>query len=426
VTDTTLLDQGGPFERRSPRAGLLAGLARRLVLGRLGAVTEGDLSVVEGGETSRFGRHGDPLRATITVHDPRFWGAIAGGGTNGAAEAFMEGWWSADDLVAVVRIAARVGGGAAGLEAGRLSIAQGVARAAHALRRNTRRGARRNIEAHYDLGNDFYALFLDETMSYSAAIFERPDATLREASEAKIDRACRRLGLGPGMRLLEIGSGWGALAIHAAQHYGCRVATTTLSRQQHALAMERVRAAGLEGRVEVLLEDYRDLRGTYDRVDSIEMIEAVGWEYYEPFFRACADRLAPDGLALVQTITIKDREYERAKREVDFIKKHVFPGGCIPSVGALVDAAARGGDLGLVGLEEIGLHYAQTLRAWRERFLARRAEARALGYGERFLRLWEYYLAYCEGGFLERYIGNAQMLFAKPGAVPPGLPEAIP
>jgi cyclopropane-fatty-acyl-phospholipid synthase len=291
----------------------------------------------------------------------------------------------------------------------------------HALRRNTRRGARRNIEAHYDLGNDFYALFLDETMSYSCAIFERPDATLREASEAKIDRALRRLGLRPGMRLLEIGSGWGALAIRAARDFGCRVTTTTLSRQQHALATERVRAAGLGDRVEVLLEDYRDLRGTYDRLVSIEMIEAVGWEYYERFFRACADRLAPDGLALVQSITIRDREFERAKREVDFIKKHVFPGGCIPSVAALVDAAGRGGDLGLVGFEEIGLHYATTLRHWRERFLGRRAEARALGHDERFLRLWEYYLAYCEGGFLERAIGNAQLLFAKPGAVPPPL-----
>lgn len=419
MNDTTF-DAGGPLERPRRGGGLLGALARRAVLSRLGRVAEGDLTVVDGGEVHRFGRRGDPLRATITVHDPRFWGAIASGGTNGAAEAFMDGWWSADDLVATVRIAARAGGGAAALEAGRLAPARWIEGIVHALRRNTRRGARRNIEAHYDLGNDFYALFLDETLSYSCAIFEPAAATLREASEAKIDRACRRLGLRPGMRLLEIGSGWGALAIRAARDFGARVTTTTLSREQHALATERVRAAGVADRVEVLLEDYRDLRGTYDRIVSIEMIEAVGWEYYEEFFRVCGERLAPDGLALIQSITIRDQVYERAKREVDFIKKHVFPGGCIPSVTALVGAATRASDLGLVGLEEIGLHYATTLRHWRERFLARRAEAAALGHGERFLRLWEYYLAYCEGGFLERYIGNAQLLFAKPGATPPG------
>jgi cyclopropane-fatty-acyl-phospholipid synthase len=419
-----IFETPSPEERSGPGAGLLGTLARRLVLARLARVEAGDLTLVDGADVHRFGRRGDPVRATLTVHDPRFWGAVASGGTNGGAEAFMDGWWSADDLVAVVRIAARAGSGAEALEAGRFSPAQWLARVGHALRRNTRRGARRNVEAHYDLGNAFYALFLDETMTYSCGIFERPDATLREASEAKIDRACRRLGLRPGLHLLEIGTGWGGLAIRAARDFGCRVTTTTLSREQHAFATERVRAAGLSGRVDVLLEDYRDLRGRFDRLVSIEMIEAVGWEYYEDFFRTCSERLVPDGLALIQSITIRDQAYEKAKREVDFIKKHVFPGGSIPAIGALVLAAGRASDLGLVGLEEIGLHYATTLRHWRERFLARRAEARALGHDDRFLRLWEYYLAYCEGGFLERYIGTAQLLFAKPGAAPPDLGSA--
>lgn len=410
-----------PVERSRPLSALLGSVARRVVLSRFSRIAEGDLTLIDGADVLRVGRRGDPLRATITIHDPRFWGAIAAGGTNGGAEAFMDGWWSTDDLVAVVRIAARAGGGAAALEAGRFSAAQWLARAGHALRRNTRRGARRNIEAHYDLGNAFYALFLDETMTYSCGIFERPDATLREASEAKIDRACRKLGLRPGLHLLEIGTGWGELAIRAARDFGCRVTTTTLSREQHAFATARVRAAGLSDRVDVRLEDYRDLRGRYDRIVSIEMIEAVGWEYYEDFFRVCGERLTPDGLALVQSITLPDQAFERAKREVDFIKKHVFPGGCIPAIGPLVQAAGRGSDLGLVGLEEFGLHYAKTLRHWRERFLARRADVRTLGFDDRFLRLWEYYLAYCEGGFLERYIGAAQLLFAKPRALPPAV-----
>jgi len=415
----TALDTRRPLERPGSAIGPWNAAARGVVLRRLARLREGELTIADGGELLRFGRAGDPLQARLTVHDPRFWRAVATGGTNGGAEAFAEGWWSADDLVALVRIAARAGEGASALEAGALAPANLAARLLHALRRNTRPGARRNVEAHYDLGNDFYALFLDETMTYSCGVFERPDATLREASEAKIDRACRTLGLRPGLRLLEIGSGWGSLAIRAARDFGCRVTTTTLSRAQHALAVERVREAGVADRVEVLLEDYRDLRGRYDRLVSIEMIEAVGWEYFEGFFRACAARLSPEGLALIQSITIRDQAYERAKREVDFVKKHVFPGGCIPAVGPLVAAATRASDLTLVGMEELGLHYAETLRRWRERFLARRDDAKRLGYAERFLRLWEYYFAYCEGGFRERRIGNAMLLFAKPRAALP-------
>jgi cyclopropane-fatty-acyl-phospholipid synthase len=401
-------------ERRTRRLGTLDLLARAAVEQRLAALQEGDLTLLDGSRRLRFGRPGHPLRATITVHDPGLYRAVAFGGTVGAAEAYADGWWSADDLVQLVRIVVRGGGAGAQLENGLARLGTLADRLSHALRPNSRSGSRRNIRDHYDLGNDFFALFLDETLTYSCGIFERPGATLAEASSAKLDRVCQKLQLGPQHHLLEIGCGWGSLALHAAGRYGCRVTATTISREQHEVAARRVREAGLEGRVEVLRADYRDLTGRYDRLASIEMIEAVGWEYYEAFFRACSERLAPDGMMLVQAITLQDQAFERRKREADFIKRHVFPGSCIPSVTALCSAATRASDMRLFHLEDIGPHYAPTLRAWRERLLERWAEARALGKEESFLRMFEYYLAYCEAAFEERYIGDAQMLFVKP------------
>jgi cyclopropane-fatty-acyl-phospholipid synthase len=281
-------------------------------------------------------------------------------------------------------------------------------------RSNTRAGSRRNIAHHYDLGNELFSLFLDESMTYSSAIYDRPDASLGEAQTAKLERVCDKLDLGPEDHLLEVGTGWGALAVHAARAHGCRVTTTTVSREQHDAAQERVRAAGLEGRVEVLLRDYRDLEGQYDKVVSIEMIEAVGHEYLDAFFRACSDRLAPHGLMLLQAITIADQHYERHRASVDFIKKYIFPGSCIPSVTSMVTSATRATDLRLSDLEELTPHYARTLRAWRERFLGKSDPVRRLGYDDAFIRMWEYYLASCEGAFEERYLGCVQMVFTKP------------
>jgi cyclopropane-fatty-acyl-phospholipid synthase len=391
-------------------------LARRLLLQRMGRLEHGALEVHDAEGMLRFGTEaGTPgLHARIEVLHPQFWADAAFGGTSGAGEAYIHGLWKCDDLTALVRIMVanrhvleEVDGGAARLAGlGR--------RLAHWLNRNSRTGSRRNIAAHYDLGNELFALFLDPTMNYSCGIFESPDATMGQASIAKMDAICRKLDLKPTDHLLEIGTGWGGLAIHAASRYGCRVTTTTISREQHALAAERIRAAGLGGRIELLLRDYRDLEGSYDKLVSVEMIEAVGHQYLDTYFRTCSKLLKPDGLMLLQSITIRDEHYEQALKSVDFIQRFVFPGGFLPSVAAMSASLARTTDLQQLHLQDIGLHYATTLRKWRERFFAHIDAVRALGYPDSFIRLWEFYLCYCEGAFLERNIGNVQMLLAKP------------
>ena len=354
-------------------------------------------------------------RVHIEVDDPAFYRAVAGNGSVGAAEAYMDGLWRCSDLVALVRLLVRNRDLLDAMETGSARLGGWAMRVLHSLRGNSRSGARRNIAAHYDLGNDFFSLFLSDDLMYSSALFEQPSDTLEQASTRKLDAICRRLRLGPQDRVVEIGSGWGGFALHAARHYGCHVTTTTISREQHALACERVAQAGLQDRVAVLLEDYRDLSGRYDKLVSIEMIEAVGAPYLEGYFAKIGQLLKPDGLALLQAITIEDHRYAQALRSVDFIKRHVFPGSFIPSIQALLAAKTRSSDLALLHMADFGDSYARTLRVWRERFLARLPEVRAQGFDERFIRLWEFYLAYCEGGFRQRSIGVAHLLFAKPG-----------
>jgi len=280
----------------------------------------------------------------------------------------------------------------------------------HWLHKNTKVGSRANITAHYDLGNDFYQLFLDDTMTYSCGIFETDAATLEEASIAKYDRICRKLKLGPSDHVLEIGTGWGGFAIHAARHYGCRVTTTTISPSQYEWAESRVAEAGLDERITLLLADYRDLDGTYDKLVSIEMVEAVGHQFLETFFRCCSRHLKPDGMMVLQAITIADSVYDRHKRSVDFIKRYIFPGSCIPSLTAMCQAMAQSTDLRVVHLEDLAPHYARTLREWRRRFFDNLEQVREMGYSNTFVRMWEYYFCYCEGGFEERYLGDGQQL----------------
>jgi cyclopropane-fatty-acyl-phospholipid synthase len=393
-----------------PAARRLDGLLRRAVHTRLRDLEGAALTLVEGGHAERFGDPTSELAATVRVHDPALHTALLLRGSLGGAEAYVEGHWDAEDLVAVVRVLARNRRLLAGLEGG---LAPRLARAAllplHWVRRNTRRGSRRNIAAHYDLGNEFFALFLDPTLTYSCGIFERPDATLEEASFAKYERACRWLALGPGDHVLEIGSGWGGFAIHAASRHGCRVTTTTISRRQYELARERVAAAGLAERVEVRCEDYRELTGRFDKLLSIEMIEAVGHARLPEFFRVCHERLRPGGVMFLQAITNPERDHAASLRSVDFVKRHVFPGGQLVSIGALCDALAAASALQPVRLEDVTHHYAETLRHWRARMAANRPRMAALGLGERFLRLWDFYLAYCEGGFRERAIHTIQL-----------------
>jgi cyclopropane-fatty-acyl-phospholipid synthase len=389
-------------------------LTRNLVFQRLRKLTEGRLVIRERERVHAFGDDGN-CNAAIQVLDPRFYTAVAFGGHIGAAEAYANGWWDAADLTAVIRLFVRNRSAMNGLERGAARLIQPLRSLAHALHQNTRPGSRRNIEAHYDLGNDFFELFLDETLTYSSAYFERPDAKLADASRAKYDRICKKIELRPSDHVIEIGSGWGGFAIHAAKHYGCRVTTTTISREQYRLATQRIRDARLTQRVRVLLSDYRDLAGQYDKLVSIEMIEAVGHQFYDTYFAKCAELLTPSGLAAIQAITIQDRLYQEARRHVDFIKRYIFPGGCIPALAPLLQACS-GTDLRLVHAEDFGVHYAHTLREWDRNFRRNRAAIAARGYDERFQRLWQFYFAYCAGGFEEGVIGVSQLVFAKPRA----------
>lgn len=408
----------------------LSSLAERAVRSRLAALRRGRVVLRDGGSTTAFG---DATAAPlgIVVEDRRFYPAVALGGALGAAEAFAQGWWTTDDLTGVVRLMLRNRDALEGLEEGWARAAGPLRRLANLLRRNTPRGSRRNIRAHYDLGNDFFATFLDDTLTYSCALFERPDASLRDASIAKYERMAALLALEPGDHLLEIGTGWGGFAIHAARRFGCRVTTTTISAEQARLARERAGEAGLADRVTVLERDYRDLEGAYDKLVSIEMIEAVGHEYFDAFFAKCAGLLKPAGRFALQAITIRDDRYEAARREVDFIKRYIFPGGCLPSL-AVLRRAASATDLRLERVDEIGPHYAETLRRWRANFRRNREAVSALGFDERFRRIWEFYFGYCEGAFLERAIGDVQLAFAKPAAAalgpvaaPPAPPAAV-
>jgi len=392
------------------RSGGLAGAARRAVHARLAGLERAALTLSENGRSARFGDPASDVAATVRIHDPAVYTALLLRGSLGGAEAYLDGLWDADDLVAAVRALARSRRSLEALERG---LAPRLARAAllplHWLRRNTRRGSRRNIAAHYDLGNEFFALFLDSTLTYSCGLFETPEATLEEASFAKYERACRWLDLRAEDHVLEIGSGWGGFALHAAGRIGCRITTTTISRQQYELARERVAAAGLAGRVEVLFADYRELAGQFDKLVSIEMIEAVGHANLPAYFRACNDRLRPGGAMFLQAITNPENAYEASLRNVDFVKRYVFPGGQVVSLGAICDAAARAGALQPTRVEDVTPHYAETLRRWRARMAENRGRMRALGLDERFLRLWDFYLAYCEGGFHERAIRTLQI-----------------
>jgi cyclopropane-fatty-acyl-phospholipid synthase len=394
-------------------------LARRVVRARLADIGDGRIELIEGTQRSRLGGDSDfTLRASLEVRDTRFWRRALLGGGIGAAEAYADGLWRSDHLTDLLRIMARNLESAGRLEAGLSRLRGLLERLRHRLRGNDRTGSRRNIAAHYDLGNEFFASFLDPTMMYSCAVFPRPDASLEEASRHKLDLVCRKLGLAPGVSVVEIGTGWGGFALHAAGEYGCEVVTTTISRRQEELARRRVLAAGLADRVEVLRLDYRDLPASlgrrFDRLASIEMIEAVGHRFLPRYMQVVSDLLRPDGLALIQAITINDQRYEAYRRSVDLIQRHIFPGGLLPSLGRILESLRDATDLRLSGLEEITPHYARTLRAWRRRFAAATDSLAKLGLPRRFQRLWEYYFCYCEAGFRERVIGDYQLVFAKP------------
>ena len=347
------------------------------------------------------------------MHSPALWPHLVHGG-RGLAEAYAQGLWDSPDVTAVLRVAAR---NVNRLDAARRALApvrEPYLRARQAFVRNTPRRSRKDIEAHYDLGDDLFERMLDPSMMYSCALFDEPGMTLEQASMRKLELIYEKLDLQPTDHLLEIGTGWGSLALHAARSRGCRVTTTTISKDQYATAVRRVREAGLEDRVTVLLEDYRDLTGRYDKLVSVEMIEAVGWKDFDTFFARCSALLEPDGAMLLQAITMDDRAYRIERVSRSFIRTMIFPNGCLPSQEVISRCIARDTDMRTVHMEDLTPHYAETLNRWRENLDAHEAELGERGYDERFRRLWRMYLCYCEAGFAEHRIGLAQALFAKP------------
>ncbi len=393
-------------------------LARRIVLSRLEKLQDGQIVVSENGEHLTFGKLTDdlPLTAQLRVLSPKFYSDVAFGGSIGAGEAYINGYWGCSDLSDLLSILLRNREVLEQMDSGLALLGRPVQKLFHALNKNTRKGSRKNIAAHYDLGNDFYQHWLDPKMMYSCAYFDTPDTSLEDAATEKLDRICRKLNLSADDSVIEIGTGWGGFAIHAARHYGCHVTTTTISEQQYNYAQQAVADTGLEDKITLLFQDYRDLEGRFDKLVSIEMIEAVGHEFHDAYFKKCCELLKPDGQMLLQAITIADQRYDEYKTGVDFIKRYIFPGGCLTSVTDMSRTMTRHTDMRVIHLEDIGPHYATTLRHWHDRFFARIDEVRELGYSDAFIRMWQFYLCYCESAFIERAIGNVQLLIMRPAA----------
>ncbi len=404
--------------------------ARALVHGHLSKMQRGSLVLHEpDGQSHTFGIVADPraneestqldgqfepVHAVIELQDPAAYTAIAFNGVVGAAEGYMDGHWSTPDLLAVVRFFVSNISALKQMDQQR-SIGNRIAlNLLNRVTRNSLTGSRRNISAHYDLGNDFFELFLDPSMMYSAAWFDGQEKPLADASIAKLQLICEKLELKASDHLVEIGTGWGGMAVHAATHFGCRVTTTTISQQQFDFTSRLVQERGLSDRVKVVMRDYRELDGKYDKLVSIEMIEAVGHKYFSNYFQKCGDLLKPHGLMLLQAITITDQRYEQARKSVDFIQRYIFPGGCLPSMGVISQHVATSTDMGILDVQDMSPDYAKTLNCWRQAFEKNIESVKALGFDERFIRMWMYYLCYCEGGFMERVINSVQVVMAKP------------
>jgi cyclopropane-fatty-acyl-phospholipid synthase len=405
---------GGPRARPKPGPATSLGRLAASTVGR--RLSGGGIIVEDERGDLRLGRSQPPVR--VRVHDARTYRALLWRGSIGLGQSYVDGWWDCDDLTALVRVLVR---NRKVLGEVQDRFGRATTRITDPVRRLKRRSPAadgRDVRAHYDIGNEFFSRMLDPTMSYSCALFESPDMTLEEASVAKLNRICRKLALSPIDHVLEIGTGWGGFAIHAATHFGCRVTSTTISTEQYTYATKKVSDLGLSHRVTILQQDFRDLRGQYDKLVSIEMIEAVGWRHVDIFFKSCARLLRPEGLMALQAITISDRSYDRAKNDRDFIKAFIFPGGCLPSVNAIAASVAKT-DMRLVDLEDIGSHYAETLRRWKALVDDHQSEIETLGFDERFLRLWRLYLSYCEAAFIERHVSDVQFVLAKAEWRPP-------
>ncbi len=413
ITDESIIGYPSQIVRQNYFA---KNLLRKILFKRFDKIHTGAIEIIEDDSKYCLGiKDVGELRATIRVHNPAFYSALVFGGSIGAGESYMRSDWTCDNLTDLIRIIIANRDILLELDNGLAKLTEPLYKLFHVGRKNTKIGSKKNISSHYDLSNDFYKLFLDETLAYSCGIFSSKKTTLKEASLEKFDRICKKLRLTKEDHLLEIGTGWGGFAIHAAANFGCKVTTTTISKEQFGLTSQKIKEAGLSQRIRLLFEDYRELKGHYDKLVSIEMIEAVGHQYYKKFFQCCSNLLKPDGLMLLQAITIADQAYEQHKKSVDFIKRHIFPGCCIPSISAIIKGVTSASDMKLFHLDDITPHYATTLRVWRQNFFKEIDAVRKLGFTESFIKMWEFYLCYCEAGFRERYLGDVQMVLTKPG-----------
>jgi cyclopropane-fatty-acyl-phospholipid synthase len=402
-------------QAKETKEGKLTTFLRKQLLQQLNKLELGTLEITENGVThSIITNQPDWVHADIQVKHPQFYRYMAFGGSVGAAEAYMLGYWDTSDLKNVIRLFAINQSTMDNMEKGIARLTIPLKKMFHWLNKNTADGSKRNISAHYDLGNELFEAFLDPTMMYSSGIYTDDQATLESASVEKIDRICRRLNLTEHDHVLEIGTGWGSFSIHAAKNYGCKVTTTTISKEQYDHAKKQVQQHNLEDKIELLFEDYRDLEGQYDKVVSIEMIEAVGHHYYDEYFAQCSKLLKPNGEFMLQAITIADQRFDSAKKEIDFIKRYIFPGSCIPSVNSISQSVTNATDMRIVHLFDMGDHYAKTLMDWYDNFNAAFEQISQHGYDETFRRMWNFYLCYCAGGFQEGVISVAQIHLVKP------------
>lgn len=404
LSEKAVFDNLGWFDR----------LCRKFTLNFLSQLRHGSITVIEAGEAQQFGDADAELKTTITVTDPAFYQKLVLAGSVGGGEAYIHGFWRCDNLTALVQIFARNLDVLDKMDSTWARLSRPMLKLLNFRNRNTISQSRRNIAAHYDLGNAMYQLFLDPSMMYSSAVYPTADSTLEQAQQHKLQQICERLQLKVSDHLLEIGTGWGSMAIYAAQHYGCKVTTTTISQQQYDYTKARIAELGLQDKITLLFEDYRLLTGTYDKLVSIEMIEAVGDDFLDNYFEKCSSLLKPDGIMVLQAITMVDHRYQQYVREVDFIKRYIFPGGCLPSISRMASAVANKTDLVIRQVQDIGFDYARTLKDWCDNFMAQRDAVHQLGYDDNFIRLWHFYLCYCEGGFRERATSAVHLVLSKP------------
>ncbi len=400
----------------SKKTTFLASIFKKGVMNKFKRLKYGSIKIIEKDEILSFGDSESDDKVTVTIHSNEFYVFLGSGGVNGVAEAYMAGYWAADNLVLLLQIIIKNKNILLSLDSGFVKLLNPINKIIHWSKQNTLKGSKQNILAHYDLSNDFYKLWLDSTMTYSCAYFENNSVSLEQASIEKIDRICRKLKLNKNDHILEIGTGWGSFSLHAAKQYGCTIDTVTISDAQYEYASKKIESSGLDSKINIFNKDYRKIEGKYDKIVSIEMIEAVGYQFIPQYFSKISSLLKKDGLVAIQGITYNDQNFEQYKNSVDFIKKYIFPGSCLISVAQISDVIKEYTDLAIVDMEDITKHYAETLNRWKANFIKVIPEVKKMGFSEAFIKMWEFYFVFCEAGFLERNIGDVQLVFSKSGA----------